>query len=89
MRLHTPPGLLKSGMPLSVDMPAPVKTTIRSDVDSRLDSSADPLMIKMPTGFIATSLHAAQLYCWTPAAGDNMDVRRRPEQTKTIRANRC
>ena len=27
--LHTPPGLRKSGMPLSVEMPAPVKTTVR------------------------------------------------------------
>jgi hypothetical protein len=29
MRLQTPPGLRKSGMPDSVEMPAPVKATAR------------------------------------------------------------
>src|SRR6195256_4141805 len=29
MRSHTPPGLRKSGMPDSVEMPAPVNTTTR------------------------------------------------------------
>src|SRR5262245_44906281 len=31
MRSHTPPGLRKSGMPDSVEMPAPVKTTADAD----------------------------------------------------------
>src|SRR5277367_4988061 len=31
IRLQTPPGLRKSGMPDSVDMPAPVKTTVRDE----------------------------------------------------------
>src|ERR1700733_10405360 len=31
IRLQTPPGLRKSGMPDSVEMPAPVKTTVRAD----------------------------------------------------------
>src|SRR5580704_16365018 len=31
IRLQTPPGLRKSGIPDSVDMPAPVKTTVRAE----------------------------------------------------------
>src|SRR5271168_5318312 len=31
IRLQTPPGLRKSGMPDSVDMPAPVNTTVRTE----------------------------------------------------------
>jgi len=31
IRLQTPPGLRKSGMPDSVEMPAPVKTTVRAE----------------------------------------------------------
>src|SRR5580692_5415226 len=31
IRLQTPPGLRKSGMPDSVEIPAPVKTTVRAE----------------------------------------------------------
>src|ERR1700722_14677950 len=35
IRLQTPPGLRKSGIPDSVEMPAPVKTTVRADLARR------------------------------------------------------
>src|ERR1700761_9326257 len=44
IRLQTPPGLRKSGMPDSVDMPAPVKITPRRDSPSRRLSSPTPSM---------------------------------------------
>ena len=40
MRVQMPPGLRKSGMPDSVLMPAPVKTTARLEVSIRRRSSA-------------------------------------------------